>query len=136
MAYRDAVITLDENRTTYAQTVDKALTAERVENQTWKGNAGRREQRRSVQPQFDSDRGSSGQQKRKIPNSSVPSGPSAKGRGAPGGCLSNTSRGGRILYMKDVVDVIMASVSSVRAILMRALVIARRTIHSCSRRMQ
>ena len=136
MAYRDAVITLDEDRTTYAQTVDKALTAERVENQTWKENAGRHEQRRSAPPQFDSDKGSSDHQKRKVPNSSVPSGPSAKGRGAPGGCLSNTSRGGRILYMKDVIDVIMASASSVRAILMKVLVIARRIVHSCSRRMQ
>ena len=135
MAYRDAVITLDEDCTTYAQTVDKALTAERVENQTWGENAGRREQRRSAPPQFDSDKGSLGQQKRKIPNSSVPSGPSAKGRGAPGGCLSNTSRGGRILYMKDVIDVIIASASSICAILMEVLVIAKRIVH-CSRRMQ
>ena len=61
MAYRDAVITLDEDRTTCTQTVDKALTAEHVENQTWRENAGRREQRRSAPPQFDSDKGSSGQ---------------------------------------------------------------------------
>ena len=59
MAYRDTLITLDEDRTTYAQTVDKALTAERVENQTWKENAGRHEQRRSAPPQFDSDKDSS-----------------------------------------------------------------------------
>ena len=60
MEYCDAVITLDEDRTTYAQTVDEALTTERVENQTWRENAGRREQRRLAPPQFDSDRGSSG----------------------------------------------------------------------------
>ena len=136
MAQRDAVITFDEDRTTYAQTVDKALTAEHVENQTWKENAGRHEQRRSDPPQFDSDKGSSDHQKRKVPNSSVPFGPSAKGRGAPGGCLSNTSRGGRILYMKDIIDVILASVSSVCAILMIVLVIARRIVHNYSRRMQ
>ena len=136
MAYRDAVITLDEDRTTYAQTVDKALTAERVENQTWRENAGRREQRRSAPPQFDSDKGSSDHQKRKVPNSSVPSGPSAKGRGAPGGRQSDTSRGDRILYMKDVIDVIIASASSICAILMKVLVIARRIVHSYSRRMQ
>ena len=59
MAYRDAVITLDEDRTTYAQTVGKALTAESVDNQTWRENAGRHEQRRSAPPQFDSDKGSS-----------------------------------------------------------------------------
>ena len=90
MAYRDAVITLDEARTTYAQTVDKAWTTERVENQTWRENAGRREQRRSAPPQIDSDRGSSDQQKRKVPSSSVPSGPSARGRGAPRGRQSDT----------------------------------------------
>ena len=136
MAYRDAVITLDEDRTTYAQTVDKALTAERVENQTWRENAGRREQWRSAPPQFNSDRGSSDQQKRKVPNSSVPSGPSARGQGAQGGRQSDTSRGDRILYKKDVIDVIMASASFVRAILIRVLVIARRIVHICSRRMQ
>ena len=136
MAYRDAVITQDEDRTTYAQTVDKALTAARVENQTWRENAGRREQRRSAPPQFDSEKGSSDQQKRKVPNSSVPSGPSAKGRGAPRGLQSDTSRGGRILYMKDVIDVIMASVSSICAILMKVLVIAKRIVHNYSRRMQ
>ena len=136
MAYRDAVITLDEDHTTCTQTVDMALTAESVDNQTWRENAGRREKRRSAPPQFDSDKGSSDHQKRKVPNSSVPSGPSAKGRGAPGGFQSNTSHGGRILYMKDVVDVIMASASSVRAILRRVLVIAKRIVHSCSRRMQ
>ena len=136
MAYRDAVITLDEDRTTYAQTVDKALTAESVDNQTWRENAGRHEQRRSAPPQFDSDKGSLGQQKRKIPNSSAPSGPSAKGRGAPRGRQNCTSSGDRILYMKDVIDVIKASTSSVCTILMKVLVIARRTVHSCSRRMQ
>ena len=50
MAYHDAVITLDEDRTTCTQTVDKALTAERVENQTWRENAGRREQWRLAPP--------------------------------------------------------------------------------------
>ena len=135
MAYCDAVITLDEDRTIYAQTVDKALTAERVENQTWKENVGRREQRRSAPPQFDSDKGSSGQQKRKIPISSVQLCSSAKGRGALGGWLSNTSREDRILYMKDVIDVIIASASSICAILMKVLVIARRIVHSYSRRM-
>ena len=112
------------------------MTAERVENQIWKENVGRREKRGSAPPQFDSDKGSLGQQKRKIPNSSVPFGPSAKGRGAPGGCLSDTSRGDRILYMKDVIDVIIASASSICAILMKVLVIARRIVHSYSRRMQ
>ena len=136
MVYRDVVITLDEDRTICTQTVDKVLTAESVDNQTWKENVGRREQRRSVQPQFDSDRGSSGQQKRKIPNSSVPSGPSAKGLGAPGGRQSDTSRGDRILYMKDVIDVIIASASSICAILMKVLVSARRIVHSYSRMMQ
>ena len=136
MAYRDSVITLDEDRTTYAQTIDKALTAERVENQTWKENAGRHEQRRSAPPQFDSDKGSSDHQERKVPNSSVPSGPSAKGLGAPRGRQSDTSRGDRILYMKDVIDVIIASASSICAILMKVLVIAKRIVHNCSRRMQ
>ena len=136
MEYCDAVITLDEDRITYAQTVDEALTAERVENQTWRENAGRREQRRSAPPQFDYGRGSSDQQKRKVPNSSVPFDPSAKGRGAPRGRQSDTSRGDRILYMKDVIDVIMASASSICTILMKVLVIARKNVHSFSRRMQ
>ena len=50
MVYRDAVITLEEDRTTYAQTIDKALTAECIENQIWRENAGRREQWRSAPP--------------------------------------------------------------------------------------
>ena len=61
MVHHDVVITIDEDITTYAQTVDKALTAERVENQIWRENAVRREQRRLAPPQFDSGRGSSDQ---------------------------------------------------------------------------
>ena len=40
MVHRDVVITIDEDLTTYAQTIDKALTTELVENQIWRENAG------------------------------------------------------------------------------------------------
>ena len=47
MIHRDVVITTDDDCTTYTWTIDKALTAERVENQVWRENGARRDHERT-----------------------------------------------------------------------------------------
>ena len=46
------------------------------------------------------------------------------------------NNGDRILYVKDVTGVIMASAGLVRVLLAEVLIISGRTVHSCRRKMQ
>ena len=136
MIHRDVVITLNEDLTTYAQTVDKALTAERVENQIWRESAVRREQRRPAPPQFGPGRGSSDQQKRKAPDRVFHLVLVLGDEVLQEVVRVVQNLGDHILCVKDVTDVTMASVGLVRVLLVEALIISGRTVHNCRRRMQ
>lgn len=67
---RDVCITMSLTETTYAQVVERALTAERAEHLIYRENAARHEVRRAAQAASVSQRtGGSGDQKRKAPDS-------------------------------------------------------------------
>ena len=86
MIARDVNITLDPATTTYGQAVDKALTAERAEDQIWKDSAVRRDARRTVPPFVGTSRGSGpSEQKRRVPDSFTSPGPDRRVRGATTG---------------------------------------------------
>ena len=86
MIARDVNITLIPGTTTYAQAVDKALTAERAEDQIWKDSAVRRDARRTVPPFLGSSQGSGpSEQNRRVPNSFVPPSSDRRVRGSIGG---------------------------------------------------
>ena len=73
MIARDVKITLDPETTTYAQVVDKALTAEGAKDQIWRESIVRRGARRTVPPFIGSIQGSgSSEWKRKAPDTLVP----------------------------------------------------------------
>ena len=83
MIARDVKITLDPETTTYAQVVDKALTAEGAEDQIWREGAARYDAPRMVPPFTGSSRGSGpSEQKRKAPDSFVPPCSDRMARGA------------------------------------------------------
>ena len=87
MIARDVRITTVPGGTTYAQVIEKAFTAEEVENKIWRESTARREGRRAVPPysRFGSG-GGTNDLKRKTPNASTAPGPDRRGRGTHGGC--------------------------------------------------
>ena len=86
MIARDVRITTVLGGTTYAQAVEKALTAEEAENKIWRESVVRREGRRAVPPYSGSGRGGGPSDlKRKTPDASTAPGPDRRGRGTQGG---------------------------------------------------
>ena len=82
MIAREVKITSVPGETTYAQAVEKALTAEEVENKIWRENAARREVHRAVPPYSGSGRGGGPSDlKRKTPDASTTPGLDRRGRG-------------------------------------------------------
>ena len=82
MIARDVRITTVPGGTTYAQAVEKALTAEEAENKIWKESAVRRKGRRVVPPYFGSGKGGGpGDFTRKTPETLTAAGPDRRGRG-------------------------------------------------------
>ena len=68
--------------TTYAQVVEKALTAESVENKIWRDSASRKEFRRTGPPFVGSGRGGGpSDQKRKVPDTFLVPGHDRRPRG-------------------------------------------------------
>ena len=87
---RDVRITTVAGVTTYAQVVEKALTAETAEIKIWRDNAARRDFRRPGPPFVGSGRGiGPSDQKRKVPDTFPVPGPDRRPRGItighPGG---------------------------------------------------
>ena len=75
MIYRDVRITMEMTHTTYAQVVERALTSEGAEDQIYRENSVRREQRRAAQVVAGPQKGGGpNDQKRKRPESSTSGG--------------------------------------------------------------